>query len=92
MESIYQCYELTIKLLLLLLLLETDNEIKDKKVTYQSVKGSITTFPTNTFFRAQKKKNTHFSAHVSSNYVQQLTSNNTRCHIVPIAHTDQFKN
>ena len=34
----------------------------------------------------------HFPDHVSSNFVQQLTTNNTRCYIVPTAHTDQSKN
>ena len=34
----------------------------------------------------------HFPDHVSSNFVQQLTTNNIRCLIVPTAHTEQFKN
>ena len=34
----------------------------------------------------------HFPDHVSSFIFLQLTTNNTRCFIVPTAHTEQFKN
>ena len=64
------------------------------KFMYRTVRGSIPALPTETFFRAPKNKlqTQHFPDHVSSNFVQQLTTNNTRCFIVPTAHTEQFKN
>ena len=66
------------------------------KFIYRTVKGSIPALPTETFFWPQKQtKDIHpkyFPDHVSSNFVQQLTTNNTRCFIVPTAHTEQSKN
>ena len=64
---------------------------------YRTVRGSIPALPTETFFRPQKRnkrrvKPKHFPDHISSNFFQQLTNNNTRYFIVPTAHTEQFKN
>ena len=76
-----------------------DNRRRDQrlKFMFRTVRGSIPALPTETFFRPQKTnkrhiKPKHFPDHVSSNFVQQLTTNNTRCFIVPTAHTEQFKN
>ena len=76
-----------------------DNRQRDQrlKFMYRTVRLSIPALPTETFFRPQKTntrhiKPKHFPDHVSSNFVQQLTTNNTRCFIVPTAHTEQFKN
>ena len=76
-----------------------DNKRRDQRQTfmYKTVRGSIPALPTETFFRPQKTnkrhiKPKHFLDHVSSNFFQQLTTNNTRCFIVPTAHTEQFKN
>ena len=76
-----------------------DNRRRDQRLKFmiRTVRGSIPALPTETFFRPQKTnkrhiKPKHFPDHVSSNFVQQLTTNNTRCFIVPTAHTEQFKN
>ena len=76
-----------------------DNRRRDQrlKFMYRTVRGSIPAFPTETFFRPQKTnkrhiKPKHFPDQVSSNFVQQLTTNNTRCFLFPPAHTEQFKN
>ena len=76
-----------------------DNRRRDQrlKFMYRTDRGYIPALPTDTFFRPQKTnkrhiKPKHFPDHVSSNFVQQLTTNNTRCFIVPTAYTEQFKN
>ena len=67
------------------------------KYMYKIAEGSIPAIPAETYFRPQKINKRriqpkHFPDHVSSNFVQHLTTNNTRCYIVPASHTDQFKN
>ena len=76
-----------------------DNRRLDQrlKYMYRTVRGSILALPTETLFRPQKTnkrlmKPKHFPEHVSSFFVQQLTTNNTRCFIVPTARTEQFQN
>ena len=61
---------------------------------YRNVKGSRLTTPTETFFQPPKKniQSKHFPDHVYSNYVQQLTTNNTIYFIEPTAHIEQFQN
>ena len=58
-----------------------DNRRRDQrlKCMYRTVRGSIPALPTETFFRPQKTnkrhiKPKHFPDHVSSNFVQQLTT------------------
>ena len=76
-----------------------DNRRRDQRQTfmYRTVRRSIPALPTETFFLPQNTNKRHiqpkhFPDHVSSNFVQQLTTNNTRCFIVPTAHNEQFKN
>ena len=76
-----------------------DNRRRNERLQfmYRTVRGSIPALPTETFFPPQKTNKRHiqpkqFPDHVSSHFVQQLTTNNTRCFIVPTAHTEQFKN
>ena len=74
-----------------------DNRRRDLrlKFMYRTVRRSFPALPTETFFRPKKRryiKPKHFPDHVSSNCFQQLTTNNSRCFIVPTAHTEQFKN
>ena len=76
-----------------------DNRRREQRLKrmYRTVRGSIPALPTETFFRPPKTNKRHvnpkhFPDHLSSNFVQQLTTNNTRCFIVPTAHTEQFKN
>ncbi|KAK2177906.1 hypothetical protein NP493_572g00000 [Ridgeia piscesae] len=76
-----------------------DNRRRDQrlKLMYRTAKGSIPALPTEIFFRPEKTNKRHiqpkhFPDHVSSNVIQQITTNNTRCFIVPTTHTEQFKN
>ena len=77
--------------------LDTRRRDQRLKCMYRTVRRSIPALPTETFFRPQitnirHVQPKHFPDHVSSNVVQQLTTNNTICFIVPTAHTEQFKN